>query len=849
MLKFFRRFLKEEEDEQVLLRKKFEHFRRLLDHNNRALEIMADLEEKLTGDYLFDTGYLFEQVENLGANVSGMVAELAGLAPNAYPELAPLVRRLVEDIREELGREPEIPCTPFILPLDSLNREWAPAVGGKMANLGELKNRLQLPTPPGFAVSAFAYRHFLESTGLATELNNRLGRARIDDLDSLEAVSRELQALVREAPLPPDLEAALLQAAGELGAAFVAVRSSAVGEDSEFSFAGQFATLLNVPAAGLPDHYRQVMASKFTSRAIFYWKYQGFSLSEVPMAVGCLAMVPARASGVMFSRDPHAPQEDAIIISGVFGLGPYAVSGTFTPDIFTVSRKAGHPIHERQIAHKPAALACGPDGGLVEQTLSGAEAEAPCLTDRQVRDLAALALRLEEHFGGPQDIEWTLDQDGTLLILQSRPLRVATQVFGATPREHHPEPAVPLLDAGVRAVGGVAAGPVHLFSRDDDVNDIPTGAVVVAPQPVARLVLVMPRLAAIITERGNPTDHMTILAREFRVPTLVDVRGAAWVLQPGQMVTVDADLARIYPGVLTELLESRPVADESLKDSLLFRKLRKILHKAVPLSLLEPDGPEFRAANCRTLHDITRFCHEKSMDAMFSLDVEQAVEASGVCRLKTELPLNLFILDLGGGLKVQGQPLISEDDIVCRPFLALLKGFHHPRVSWAGQVAMDLRGFMSVFANTLYDMNKTDRGLGGKSCAILTDRYLNFNSRLGYHFGLVDAYISPESNENYISFQFKGGAASPERRERRARLLKSLLDDLGFKMTVQGDLVQGRLVKFSEEETETILERVGVVLAFARQLDLALVSDAVLDRCREAFASEDFSLTCLRPEV
>jgi pyruvate,water dikinase len=494
-------------------------------------------------------------------------------------------------------------------------------------------------------------------------------------------------------------------------------------------------------------------------------------------------------------------------------------------------------------------MVCRPEGGVMARQLSEAEAASACLTDDQLRGLADIAVRLEEHFGAPQDIEWALEETGALVILQSRPLRVVARPFAAISREHHHESVPPLMDVGIRAVGGVAAGPVHLFARDDDVDAIPQGAVVVIRQPVARLVLVMPRLAAIISERGNPTDHMSILAREFRVPTLVDVTDATRLLQPGQMVTVDADLARIYPGVLAELLESRPAADESLRDNLLFRKLKKILQKTVSLNLLDPESPEFQASNCRTLHDITRFCHEKAMDAMFSLDVDRAVEASGVCRLKTDFPLNLFILDLGGGLKVQGQALVPEADILCRPFLALLKGFHHPRVSWAGQVAMDLKGFISVFANTLYDANKTDRGLGGKSFAIITDRYLNFNSRLGYHFGLVDAFISPERNDNYITFQFKGGAASPERRERRARLLKMILDDLGFKVMVKGDLVQGRLVKFSAEETEEILERLGVMIAFSRQLDLALVSDAVLDRVLDAFRTEDYSLSCLRPEA
>jgi pyruvate,water dikinase len=234
------------------------------------------------------------------------------------------------------------------------------------------------------------------------------------------------------------------------------------------------------------------------------------------------------------------------------------------------------------------------------------------------------------------------------------------------------------------------------------------------------------------------------------------------------------------------------------------------------------------------------------MDAMFALDVEEVVAATGVTRLKTDLPLNLFVLDLGGGLAVSGQKEIDEHDVVSRPFRAVLRGFHHPGVSWAGQVAPDLKGFISVFANTMYDANKADRGLGGKSFAIVTDNYLNFNSRLGYHFGLVDAYLSEEMNNNYISFQFKGGAASIDRRERRVRLLSRLLEDLGFKVRIRGNLVQGRMVKFSLLQTEQTLELVALLMAFCRQLDLALVSETVLDRCLDAFHRKDYGLTCLR---
>jgi pyruvate,water dikinase len=850
VFKFLRRFLKEEEDEQVRLQEKFAHFRRLLENNNEALETMADMEEKLYGDFVFDSSYLYSQVHKLEEQAASMVTSLNLLTQNRYQaELAPICDRLQQELHEVLEAIPSIPDTPFILPLSALDQDLAPAVGAKMANLGEIGNRIGLPVPQGFAITAASYKRFLEASSLAADLAAKLSQADIADLDSLKTISRELQAMVRQAPLPPDLEEAILQAARTLPTPWLAVRSSAVGEDTEFSFAGQFATLLNVDAASLPEHYKEIVASKFTTRAIFYWKYQQFSVNELPMAVGVLAMVPARASGVMFSLDPHRPQDDTVMISAVWGLGKYAVDGTVSPDLFMVSRQEPHPITKRRVAEKPVALVCNPAGGVKEVAPDPEQAQAPCLTDDQVRTLAEIALDLEEHFGQPQDIEWTVGEAGNIIILQSRPLRIHTPAFAEAEWEPLPEPeAPPLLHYGIRAVGGAAAGRVHQFLHDEDVSGIPPGAVVVARQPSARLVLVMDRIAAIITEVGSPTDHMTILAREFRIPTLVEVGGATKILHSGQLVTVDADAALVYPGIIPELLQRRLEPDEEWRSDPVYLKLRRLLKLVSPMNLIDPDSPDFQAANCRTLHDITRFCHEKAMDAMFIPDLDRALESNRISRLMTDLPLNLFILDLGGGLKVTGQEQVTEDDIVSRPFKALLRGFHHPGVTWAGQVAPDLKGFISVFANTMYDMAKSERGLGGKSFAIVTENYLNFNSRIGYHFGIVDAFISEEKNDNYVSFQFKGGAAGVERRERRARLLKQILDDLGFKAQTKGDLVQGRLVKLSLLETEQTLELTGLLIAFCRQLDLALASDAVMERCLQAFKTEDYSLKCLRPQ-
>lgn len=846
MWSFLRRLFQEKPDPREDIRRRVESFRRLLEHNHQALAAMADMEEKLSGDYVFDLTYLETQVRLLEEHVPGMVTELNRLTHTGYPELVPLVARLTAELRAELAKGTEIPETPDILPLAELTRESAPAVGAKMANLGEMANRLGLKVPPGFAVTAAAYKRFMEAGGLARELEARLREADVTDLAGLETLSRELKERVRQAALPPELEENLRQAAAGLSCKCVAVRSSAVGEDTGLSFAGQFATLLNVPAADLPQHYKEVIASKFTPQAIFYWKFHGFSVEELPMAVGVLAMVPARASGVAFSLDPQDPESDTLVVSGVWGLGRYAVEGRVTPDLWRLRRREPFEVAEVRLGNKKVALSCREETGCTETALSPEEVAAPCLEPRHLQQLARIAILLEKHFGGPQDIEWAVDDSGEVVLLQTRPLRVSRTAAVAGESRRLPD-RTPILNQGVRAVGGVAAGPVAVVEADTRLEDLPPGAVVVTRRPAIRLVVVMNRISAILTEVGSPTDHMTILAREFQVPTLVEVRGALRALRPGQMVTVDADNARVYDGIVTEVLKRRRLRPELWQQDELYRRLRNIVAKVVPLHLLDPTAPEFSPAHCRTLHDVTRFCHEKAMDAMFALEADQAVQAKGVRRLASDLPLNLYILDLGGGVRPDAAGELREEDIVSRPFQALLRGLRHPQVRWAGTVAADLKGFISVWANTMYDLGKADTALGGKSFALITDCYLNFHSRLGYHFGLVDAYLSEHQDDNYITFQFKGGAASVDRRERRVKLLQKILEDLGFTVQVQGDVVQARLVKYSLPETESMLEFVGLLMVFCRQLDLALVSDALMERCYQAFKEKDYSLKFLRP--
>jgi pyruvate,water dikinase len=221
------------------------------------------------------------------------------------------------------------------------------------------------------------------------------------------------------------------------------VRSSAIREDSEFSFAGQYATFLNVPGDLIIQKYKEVVASLFTPRAIFYSKTKGFSESDMVMAVGVVTMVDAVAGGVMYSRDPNDPSTDHVLINAVNGLGVWVVDGTVTPDVYTVSRHPAVTIIDRRISSQEKMLVTAGAGELREVMVPDEQRGRPCLTDEQIKELSKYALDLETYYGSAQDIEWAVGRDGKMYILQSRPLRTSVSLLGVciptrSKDNHHP---------------------------------------------------------------------------------------------------------------------------------------------------------------------------------------------------------------------------------------------------------------------------------------------------------------------------------------------------------------------------------------------------------------------------
>ncbi|MET3951453.1 PEP/pyruvate-binding domain-containing protein [Arthrobacter sp. UYEF36] len=319
------------------------------------------------------------------------------------------------------GEPRQEPQPGLVLALELAGAGLLPDVGGKAANLGELR-RAGLPVPAGFCLTTQAYRRTTAPAGLEV-IHAELAATAPDDLPALARLAAAARAQVLATDVPADIAEAVRAAYAALGAnAPVAVRSSATAEDLPFaSFAGQQDTFLNVVGAeAVLAAVRQCWASLWTDRAVSYRATHGISPSTVTLAVVVQQMVDAAVAGVLFTANPVTGRRHEAVIDASPGLGEAVVSGAVNPDHFVVDSATGR-ILERRTGSKGVAIRPLPGGGTerIDQSGSGSQ---PCLVDAQILALERLGRRAEVHFGAPQDLEWAIDGGGVAWLTQSRPI-------------------------------------------------------------------------------------------------------------------------------------------------------------------------------------------------------------------------------------------------------------------------------------------------------------------------------------------------------------------------------------------------------------------------------------------
>ncbi len=460
---------------------------------------------------------------------------------------------------------------PLVLPLAAVGMKAIAAVGGKNASLGEMIRELAaegVRVPGGFATTAAAYRHLLQSNGLLAPLRDLLTGLDVDDLSALQAAGKAARALLLNAALPSELAEAILAAYRQLAALdgslpAVAVRSSATAEDlPDASFAGQQETFLNIQGeAALLDACRRCYASLFTDRAISYRQLNGFDHLEVALSIGVQRMVRSdlACAGVMFSIDTETGFRDAVLLTAAYGLGENVVQGAVNPDevlIFKPTLEQGFaPILSKRLGSKAIRMVYG--APVHNEPVPQAERDRFALSDDECLTLARWACRIERHYSAqrdaptPMDIEWAKDGlTGELFILQARPETVQSRQQQAVLRSWHLEPHQAEALVSGRAIGAsVSSGVARVIRHPGEIDRFQAGDLLITERTDPDWEPILKRASGVVTDQGGRTCHAAIIAREMGITAIVGTGDATRRIADGDPITIsccEGDVGRVY---------------------------------------------------------------------------------------------------------------------------------------------------------------------------------------------------------------------------------------------------------------------------------------------------------------
>lgn len=792
----------------TVLRKSYESFQELLAYDSRCHELMAELESFYYQGNKTDFCKISQTYRSFAENVEGMVICLGKMAPTAYHDLPAYFRKFNFYAGFFLEPPAVTIAPPFVLPFQ--HEEITEALAGsKTTKLIELGKKLNLNIPDGFVITASSFSYLIEYNDLQSQIDKLLSSIQLKDVVSLERISLQLQQLIMDADIPPEIleliSTELVNLQKKTKADIFAVRSSALSEDGECTFAGQYLSCLSVTPDEIVVSYKRVLKSKYTSEALVYRICTGLYDAEAAMAVMVLPMVDPLAAGVMYTADVAGRNSHSLSIYATEGLGDAVVSGTIIPDIFTIDKDSGASFEHQK----------------------GSSAQnRPIVTESQLKDIARAGTQIEQYYDAPQDVEWAIDQDKRLVFLQTRTLSVSKERTNEKCEflvDQHNE----LLSGGTCASSGIVTGvaltPNSFPLLDQEEQDI----ILILQETRPSFVKLLPLVKGVIAESGSGAGHFATVCREFSIPLLLGIGEDINTIEKGNLITLNADAAKVYAGKIEVQTLQVPTYQRD-KNLPFFRKLRSLLDFVTPLKLVDPTADDFAPESCRSLHDIIRFCHEKAVAAMFSVG-DQAGRSKGVKKkLETELPFDIFLVDIDNGIheKCKNNATVILEDILCTPFMPLWVGLTHPCIEWGDKTYYDWKSYDKMAMSDAFAFQSES---DSASYAVLGKHYLNINMRFGYHFTVLDTLCEPDSNNNYCSLRFAGGGGEFEGRKLRISFLKQILERLDFEVTIKGDLLDASLSHINQNKLTQRLESLGRLLGMTKQMDMHLHDAAEVD--------------------
>lgn len=602
--------------------------------------------------------------------------------------------------------------------LENITNNDLKEVGGKAASLGELIQSGNA-VPNGFVITTEAYKRFYNQK------------------------------------IPTEIGQEILQAFDKLGAKRVAVRSSAVAEDSPtFSWAGQLESYLNISREELLDYIIKCWASISSERALFYGVQQKIKKEEIGIGVIVHEMVNPEISGVLFTVNPISKNYDEIMIESGFGLGEVLVQGLISPDSFVVDKKT-FKIKTKKINYQKLKLSFL-EGKNKKIILSKAEGSKQTISDEQVKELAKLGTKIEKYYAQPQDIEWAIEK-GSIYILQSRPI---TTLDRKIENKYSINLSGKELLSGLPASYGIKSGKARIIKNLNELSEVKDGEILVAVKTTPDFVQAFSKAVAIVTDQGGMTSHAAIISREFGIPSIVGAKMATQILKNGQVITVDGNRGKVYEGEV--ILKSQIRTDSKVQE----------------LAYTGNDIDDMVNAIMMSINDATELWPLKPGQLMPYFDTDQAVDLykklenllnSGVnfdkiARLiKHPTSLRLFLLNSGlvgfkAGRVLKIAPVNFEDQMKFTDWvIKILKQF-------APKDPFCLKG-----TNYVWDNNKVEE-------FIVHSSWLELDASLKRTIGILNAnliiyvwsffwdYFPDASFENYGPYVVNSGDLGDDNR-------------------------------------------------------------------------------------
>ncbi len=480
----------------------------------------------------------------------------------------------------------------FVLWFDEISKDDIPLVGGKNANLGEMYQNLvsatnktfpeeHIKVPYGFAVTAYAYRYFIEKNELDKKIADILDHLDTGNMHVLETAGSKIREMIMAAKFPPEMEEEIVSSYKQLAEKLhleeteldVAVRSSATAEDlPNASFAGQQESYLNVHGThNLLDSIKKAFSSLFTNRAISYRVDQHFDHFKIALSCSVQKMVRSDkgCSGVMFTLDTDSGFRNVVLINGSWGLGEFIVKGIVTPDEFMVFKPTlalgKKAILNKKLGSKEKKLIYAQDGTNPTKELLVHEEDRNrfVLNDEQVLTLARWGMIIEDHYQKPMDTEWAYDGK-ELYIVQARPETVQARKDMTVLEEYKLEEHGKVLVQGAAVGAKIGHGKARFIKEASQLDEFEEGEVLVAEITDPDWEPIMKKASAIVTNSGGRTSHAAIVSRELGIPAVVGTGNATKEIKTGTEITVscaEGESGKVYAGLIKFAIHKTDLTD------------------------------------------------------------------------------------------------------------------------------------------------------------------------------------------------------------------------------------------------------------------------------------------------